>query len=313
MEKSRKYGIETFLQAESEDPNNGKIINIFHGSSSSGRTTNEMNILALEHITYNPHFDSDYSFLMDAISKSDPRNSTIICKKNAISHLNSERMNDLLEEIMDQENLEFDVLFLANWMDRCDLYSDIRNIGDSGSKIARTTSPNGDLCLMFTPRGKKKMMDSFHPEKNPIIKSQGKPLGYHLTQMISVGDIDSYAADPPFINFDMNKVTNNAEYIKGIQCREVPNIKNGGKEAVIDFEEPEEIVVSNDLSWFWFILAILLVILLAYVIYLVFAMNNNGYNKSVIKTNTTVPTSVSGSSFGKVPPSTSSLTRSTIK
>lgn len=291
------YEVKTFLQADASDPNIPKIVNIFYGVSSSNRTTNDMSIL--ESTNYKENLDYDYQFLIDAFSKSNVDDYVIICKKNAISPFDGVKMTDYLEKIFDEMSGNFDVLFLANWMDRCDLYTDIRTVTDGGLKINKTESPNGDLCILFTPSGKRKFLENFDPTTNPIYKNDvkdtnkensekinGKTLSYYLNTFAQNGKFMTLTSNPPVVNFDMTTATSNAEYIKGIQCREVPSVKNGGnetqmlKEKVGDIEEGK--IVQNDLTWFWLILVILVILLIAYVIYFLTTLNVS--NDQTVKT-----------------------------
>uniref|UniRef100_A0A6C0AFA9 Uncharacterized protein n=1 Tax=viral metagenome TaxID=1070528 RepID=A0A6C0AFA9_9ZZZZ len=268
----QKYNIETFIQGDSKDPNILRIAALFSGFSSSGNTNSEAVIL--ESLKTNDNFDPDYNFLINSFMNSDPEQYTILCKNGAVSALGAIEMFDYIELVLQSQKTSFDILYLANWMDRCDLFTDIKSIGEGGLKIAKTVSPNGNLCLLFSPEGKKKIMEIFDLNKNPILKSEGsgKNLGSQLNALTLNGTLNNITSTPPVVNFDMTMVQNNKEYIKGIQCREVPSVKKGGTE--IDIKNPDPLKQeensekeSNDFNWFWFILILIAILIIAYVIF----------------------------------------------
>ena len=79
-----------------------------------------------------------------------------------------------------------------------------------------------------------------------------------------------YTASPSVVTFDMSLVKSNAEYAKGIPCREVPSVKKDGLETDISKSNVDQFKVAEemDLTWFWFILAILIILLIAFIIYI---------------------------------------------
>ena len=120
-----------------------------------------------------------------AFDEAPPDSFVIICKDTAISSASSATILDVVEATIESSSYpgnQFDLFYLAKWMDRCDQYTNVREVGANGLKLVDTISPNGVLCLMFSPQGVTKFLSSFSPDENPIIN---QPLGQVLNSRIS--------------------------------------------------------------------------------------------------------------------------------
>ena len=302
------YKINVFISVKAEDKTKIQhLVRIFYGNSSSGRICNPTITLLEKNHNVNPKFDSDYDFLLDSILKSnkydncecepDEQNCfngknpncqsvtesyTIICKDTAISVCTAQTLYDMIEKSIDlskESKEDFDILYLGKWMDKCDKYTNVRNVGERGLKLVDTVSPNGVLCMMFTPSGKNKFFDTFDPKTNPILKAtlkSPKTLGHYLNSMISNRKENNnktvfYATTftPNLINFNVIDRINDKELIKTIECQEVPSVKTSNIKKISSIKNLPATPItkkSSNMSFFWFVIVILFVLLAAWII-----------------------------------------------
>lgn len=273
--------IEIFISVKDEnDPSLTHLVKMFDGSSTSGRTVPSINII--EEQTYNPEFDPDYNLVLDCFSKTtNPNSYTLICKNTAVSVANSQTIFDVLEKAIDSytenEQNYFDIFYLAKWMDRCDLYTNIRTAGDTGLKIVDTASPNGVLCIMFSPEGRQKFQKIFDPVSAPVLKSSHtnpKSLGHYLNSLISQDtktNKDKFTAIttvPSLVNFNVTERKNDKELMKTIECREIPKNTADVKNKVNDTLLKSNSSNSNNttMTFWWFLLIIVLILVVAWLL-----------------------------------------------
>lgn len=262
-----KTNLEVFIASDKESCDVNSVVSMFNGRSSKGLQA-EIEVFVPPKVK---GWDKDYAMLIDVFNKADPSSYTIICKDTAISTSTSETILNVIETAM--ETCSFDLFYLAKWMDRCDQFSNMRDVGDQGMKIVDTVSPNGFLCIMFSPKGKEKFLQVFPPfetedcKANPITK---QPLGQVLNSRISMRNSKAYLDEsrptsakrfsaitchPSIINFDITKRRHDIETLKTVECREIPK------------EDTTKTKPSGGLGFFWFIVIVLIVIVLVWAIY----------------------------------------------
>lgn len=256
--------VEVFIFTKQNAEDIRSVINLFTGTSTKGLKASSINVMAPNERN---KWDSDYCMVLDAFAKASPDAYVIIAKDTCVSALTSSSIYDVLGESIAScktDGNQFDIFYLARWLDRCDQYSNIREVSDRGLKIVDTVSPNGVLALMFTPEGRQKFLAAFNPETSPITD---RPLGQVLNNRISartapgVTDVTRPAnmqrflaatAYPSLITFDITKRTSDAEFLKTVDCRGPPEVV------------PVKARQSSDMGLFWFIIVVVVVVLLGW-------------------------------------------------
>ncbi|CAH6419445.1 Hypothetical protein POVN_LOCUS731 [uncultured virus] len=255
--------LEVFIFSKQRPEDIPAAIDLFRGSSPNGLRANITVMVPTER----PDVDPDYSMVLDAFSKAAPQSYVIICKDTSVSSNTSDAILDALEKAIDsgqQPGNAWDIFYLAAWLDRCDQFSNIREINERGLKIVDTVSPNGVQCIMFSPQGRTKFMQAFDPATNPIKDlSLGKVLNSRISSRDAPGAIDTtrpaamqrfFAATstPHLVQFDVTKRKTEAELLKATECRSVPSA------------EPTKTKPSSNMGFFWFIIVVIVVILIAW-------------------------------------------------
>lgn len=264
--------IKVYIFSDENKIENITTTKLFSDKSSDGLVSASINIL-------NPvvnDYDSDYFLTYTALISSNPEDYVVICKDTAISSSSSQTIFDFMQTIINKNisdsNNSFDICYMGKWMDRCNQYTNITDVNSSGLKTANTISPNGILCLMFSPEGRAKFLEIYNINTNPIpvqTAINNQSLGHHLNGKIGLKTSFSnskkfYAITtiPSIINFDITKRKSDDEFIKTVECR---NIQKETKNTDVN---------NSNMMFFWFIIIILIVIFFVWIIF-----KYSSYNK----------------------------------
>lgn len=215
---------------------------IFNGCSSLGKTK-------IQDITFCEFTEQKCKnfmcpqdkFIYESLKYANEHEYTLICLDKLVSLCDSRQVYDYLEYII--ENINFDIFYLANWADRCDLYSDIHEVDNF--KIVKTLSPHGTSCLLFSPSGRelflKHVKNTTRHTIDTILNTNN-----HLFR--------TYTSLPCIVEFDILKRNSDLEFVKVCKAREVPSTIH-----------PIGITRRNTstLNVFWFILVLIIIICVA--------------------------------------------------
>lgn len=260
--------IKVFIISNSPKDSLKSVTSIFDGVSSSGKTSSTINVVTEQKSDI---YDTDYYTLYNLLLSVSDTDYFIFCKDAVVSSSTSKNTLDVIEKtiLLNKDSNRFDLFYLAKWVDRCDQYTNFNTINDTGMKLVDTISPNGVLCIMFSPEGRKKFLEIYNIDTNPILTQTNKnkeSLGHYLHNRIGLKtNIDSqlpnlrqkfYAitTTPSLLNFDITKRLNDNELIKTVECRDVPTIEIKQNS-------------SNNMSFFWFIIIIIGIILIIFLFY----------------------------------------------
>lgn len=279
--------IDVFITSDSEDLNPIKhLINAFSSTSDSGKTFAKINSL---NIKLNESLDPDYQLIMEAFANSSPDKYIIICKGTTITVASSRDIFNVLEKVIDtaavDESLYPDLFYLSFWANRCDLYHNIRETGNTGIKIVNSAHPNGIQCLMISPKGREKFKKKWGINTNPIPRqSANSPFttGNYLSKFMSENEdpnlFYTMVTTPPLMNFDITRRTSDKDFMKTVECRgressklnkispQQPIVVSGDIKSDIEANKDNTSIIktknSSNMGVFWFIIIIFIIILL---------------------------------------------------
>lgn len=201
----------------------------------------------VQYLSYhnNTDWDQDYYIAMKAFEMTSVDSTVIICKDTAVSATPTDIILSIVDAALTEDE-SIDVLYLSKWMDRCDLYSEKREFG--AVKIVKTFSPNGFHCLLFTPSGRKKLLNMHNPKDNALID---KPLSLVLNSYIGSGLLNAATTYPSLVQFDISKRKNDDELLKTTECRQPPVIR--------DYKHEKS---EGGSAYLWFIIVAVIIVIL---------------------------------------------------
>lgn len=179
----------------------------------------------------------------------------IIVQETSTTNVDPSRLFEIVESVSNDR--VFDICYLANWLDRCDLYSDINHLKtknpdgstfDLPTMITNTKRPNGTQALLISPHGRDIILGSAHMYNNEFFTPLTYPLSIQLRKNIEEGNIIAVTTQPNVINYDISYVSSDTDYLKLSEC-------------TAEYTTPCE---STSLSIFWFIVIIIVIVLLAW-------------------------------------------------
>ena len=155
----------------------------------------------------------DYEMVKKCLKLSDDESYTIICKDSSASTMPAKILIDHLHHII--KNDCFDIMWLANWLDQCQKYSNHRHVSKTGLAVVDTYSPHGIQCLMFSPEGR----DKFLRIKKMI---RDVHLSEYLNRSVKADRFKAITFQPCPISFDISKAEAPLDYVKTCQCADPP-------------------------------------------------------------------------------------------
>lgn len=231
-----------------------------------GKTTSGKEVASIEkiHFKLNDTCDHDYQLLIHSFGLASKKSHydnmyIILCKNTAVSSSTSQNILDVLEFVIHENKNHknvFDLFYLSKWLDRCDQYTNIKEI-NNGLKVINTNSPNGFHCVMFSPLGRKKFLRSYHPDKHPIAD---RTLAQVLNSRIGYkddkheGTFIALSTTPTLLNYDVIDGRGDPKNtLKTSECRDthIPTKPTVGK-------------VTSNMGFFWFIIITILIVLAAW-------------------------------------------------
>ena len=105
--------------------------------------------------------------------------------------------------------LEFDILYLCRWGDKCHLYDSYQVL--EGFNIYRTYYPTGLIAFIISPSGKKKLL-----EDEDLFTSQN--IGSYIKSMINKGQLVAKTVSPNMFDFDFKYSRRKEDYNMLNQC-----------------------------------------------------------------------------------------------
>ena len=190
--------------------------------------------------------------LKDA-KKNTPKNHVVVLKDTSVSNASTNQMANVISAAINSGN--WDVCYLAKWLDRCDLHSNKKPINGTMTTLSKTVSPHGLQALVFSPNGRDvvlgdKKMKNGELFQNPD-KPLDKPLDEKLNENIANKNITATTPDPNLINFDISSAKKPSDFLKASEC-DIAEILGDKK-----MQE-----VKQTSNWFWFLLIIVIVLLI---------------------------------------------------
>lgn len=167
--------------------------------------------------------------LKDSLAKHN-KDFILIIKDTSVTHASGKTIDGIIRKIVESsgshsDKNKFHLCYLCKWMDRCDIYSDKREINGKSTILAKTQAPHGIQALLISPHGRDILLGNKHMKNGKSIvpglfeKENMSPV---LTEFILKGYIDAITIVPNLFDFDVNKAVRNSDYLKTIECLPPP-------------------------------------------------------------------------------------------
>jgi hypothetical protein len=176
-----------------------------------------------------------------------PYLNVLILKDNSVSAADKHVLAKTCRAICDEP--DWDLCYLCKWLDRCDLYENVRYIRGETITIVQTKSPHGIQALMISPCGRDIMLGKKYMRNDQMFPTLTKPLDSELNEQIEKDNLYAICTNPNLFMFDVNCSSSISDLAKMSICRRPEN------------KERDE---TSVLPFMWFVVIVLGVILLAW-------------------------------------------------
>lgn len=182
----------------------------------------------------------------------DDRTFVIFVKSTTVSVLDSNSLIKMIYDLCDgymksstDEKTHFDLMYLAKWADRCDLFKPVANVFNPTATLVETSSPQGLQAILISPMGLLKL-------KTKLSQPIDYPVSVLLSHLVNKGKLKALTTTPNVMEFGSQYATNSLDYLKSKECADPPS--DNGKPT------PK----SSNLSLFVFVIIFLVVIAIFY-------------------------------------------------
>ena len=116
---------------------------------------------------------------------------------------------------------KFDVAYLADWQDRCDLFEKLKCDKKSLIKWVKTLSPHGVQSLLWSPKGRDIVLGEKKMKNGKFFTPLRSSLSSQLNFNIEEGNLNALTTTPNFFFFDVNLAVTTFDLEKLCACREI--------------------------------------------------------------------------------------------
>lgn len=181
-----------------------------------------------------------------------PYYNIMILKDNSVSAASSYTLTKTCYAICEEP--KWDLCYLCKWLDRCDLYENVRSIEGLTITLTHTKSPHGIQALMVSPSGRDIMLGKKRMRNGEMFPTLKKPLDSELNEQIELGNMYAITTNPNMFMFDVHCSDSVTDLAKMSICRR-PENKERDETSVLPFVWFVAIVIGVILlAWaFWFL------------------------------------------------------------
>lgn len=183
-----------------------------------------------------------------------PNSYMIIAKDSCTSGFSPDDIADVVRTARGVK--DWDLCYLAGWMDRCDLNNNLVQTG-TNSDLVDTYSPHGIQALMISPAARRMLLGKTKLRNGNNFEMKGdfsSTLNYYIVNKA----LKATRAKPSLIIYDSNLAKNNSDYIKTAECQVLP--KNGENYQITTKPPPAPVQSNNGAITILIILGIIVFI-----------------------------------------------------
>lgn len=199
--------------------------------------------------------------LKDAAEKY-PNSYVIIAKDTSVSSGSANRIAAIVSAAINANNKRkqpWDIFYLCNWEDRCDLYNEKQPITDMTTVLVDSSAPHGLQAVMFSPQGRDKVLGRQalpNGSTFPVLKDgtySSASLDEALNTAVQNKHLTAISAVPNVVEYDVTASRGNDDYRKLNRCLTTSS----------NFQQ----VATNSTNWLWLVLIIILIIIIVWLIF----------------------------------------------
>ncbi len=209
---------------------------------------------------------SDYLLFKKVLESRSPTSTdgVIIVKPTtvAIGGTSASDVSGILGDAEEEAGGELDIFYFAKWLDRPEKYTTLRNY-ETGGKLIRTYSPHGLQAYALTAKGIDKLVTRFDPTENPVIC---RPFSQVIHMLVENCTLFAVSTTPLLMFYDATRIVLKTKKSALGEKARFSYLKTCEAQGEIHPEEPLNRRISADLSFFW-LMVIMLVILITIAVF----------------------------------------------
>ena len=188
-----------------------------------------------------------------------PNHHFIIIKDTSVSVAGSDKIASAISKCINMGG--WDVFYLCEWQERCDLLNNFTSLDDSsGLSAAKTNNAKGIQALLISPEGREMLLGDKPLRNGKIIQFEGN-VSNTLASAVEDGAVLAQTTIPNIINYDITQATVPRDFLKGAQCAPPPGVTSYQQTGLVPIV-PAAAPTSGTNWWLWIIVMIIIIIII---------------------------------------------------
>lgn len=161
-------------------------------------------------------------------------------------------------------NRTFDIFYLGRFQDNCAQLSNPELLQDTGTYVANSSTPHGDLAFMLSPAGQTKVAGS------AVMTDDSINLSDWLTTAVQGRELTAVVTSPNLFNYDyVNTASPNYAYTQECMAEVAPAV------VVVDSKTVSLAETSTNYGWwFWLFIVLIVFIVILVAVYASYSRRN---------------------------------------
>lgn len=139
----------------------------------------------------------------------------IVLKDTCVTNSDARSVEDVINTAIQSQ--PFDLCYLSNWLDRCDLYNNVTQLGTKGTFIAQSHSPHGFQALLISRNGAELLLGKKSTSSGDVIDFTA-PAAQEMHQRIVNKELKAISVWPNLFDYNILLAERSSDYLKGVPC-----------------------------------------------------------------------------------------------
>ena len=172
-------------------------------------------------------------------------------------------VSNILTDAETEAGGEMDIFYFSKWLDRPEKYVTMLNY-PTGGKLVRTYSPHGLQAYAITVNGLNKLRQKYDPAENPVLC---RPFSQVMHMLVENGTLYAVSTTPTLMFYDSSRIVMKTHKSAIGEKARFSYLKTCEARGEIHPEEPLNRRISADLSFFWLLIIMFIILITISVIY----------------------------------------------
>lgn len=184
----------------------------------------------------------------------------IVVKDTSVSVAGPEKIANVVSKCIGIGG--WDIFYLCEWQERCDLLSNFQQLDDTSVSAAKTQNARGVQAILISPTGREMLLGLKPMRNSKIIEFNGNVANTLSTAVVN-GALLAQTTVPNLINYDIKQATKPEDFLKGAQCAVPPGVVSYQQTGLVPLTNSTNSLSNISSNWWvWLIVIIIIIVII---------------------------------------------------